>query len=69
MPATNPYYTAISAMAAKGVISGYPDGTFGANKEVLRKHFAKMIVGAMGLTGDRGRLARRESAVHRLRPR
>jgi alpha-tubulin suppressor-like RCC1 family protein len=50
VPVTNCYYAAISAMAGLTIISGYPDGTFGAEKLVLRKHFAKMIVGAMGLT-------------------
>jgi hypothetical protein len=50
VPASSPYYAAISAMASKAVIGGYPDGTFGPDKLVLRKHFAKMIVGAMGLT-------------------
>ena len=49
VPATHPYYAAISAMAAQGIIGGYSDGTFGPDKLVLRKHFAKMIVGAMGL--------------------
>lgn len=49
VPATHPYYAAISAMAAQGIIGGYTDGTFGPDKLVLRKHFAKMIVGAMGL--------------------
>ena len=48
--AAHPYYAAISAMASKGAIGGYPDGTFGPDKPVLRKHFAKMIVGAMDLT-------------------
>jgi len=49
VPATHPYYAAISAMAARSIINGYPDGSFGPDKAVLRKHFAKMIVGAMGL--------------------
>jgi 5'-nucleotidase / UDP-sugar diphosphatase len=50
VPATSPYYAAISAMAGRGIINGYTDGTFGPDKPVLCKHFAKMIVGAMGLT-------------------
>jgi alpha-tubulin suppressor-like RCC1 family protein len=49
VPVTNPYYAAISAMATQSIISGYSDGTFGPDKLVLRQHFAKMIVGAMGL--------------------
>jgi alpha-tubulin suppressor-like RCC1 family protein len=50
VPATHPYFAAVSAMAAMGAVSGYQDGTFGPDKPVLRKHFAKMIVGAMGIT-------------------
>jgi alpha-tubulin suppressor-like RCC1 family protein len=50
VPGNHPYYAAISAMASQGIIGGYTDGTFGPDKLVLRKHFAKMIVGAMGLT-------------------
>jgi alpha-tubulin suppressor-like RCC1 family protein len=50
VPASSPYYAAIASMASKAIIGGYPDGTFGPDKLVLRKHFAKMIVGAMGLT-------------------
>ena len=47
--ANNPYYAAISGMAGMGIINGYSDGTFRPNNLVLRKQFAKMIVGAMGL--------------------
>ena len=50
VPASNPYYAAISALSSRGIISGFADGTFGPDKLVLRKQFAKMIVGAMGLT-------------------
>jgi alpha-tubulin suppressor-like RCC1 family protein len=49
VPPENPYYTAISAMADRNIISGYLDGTFGPEGPVLRAQFAKMIVGAMGL--------------------
>ena len=48
--ASHPYYSAITDLASRGIISGYADGTFGPSKLVLRKQFAKMIVGAMGLT-------------------
>ena len=47
--ASNPYSTAIANMAALGVIGGFADGTFGPDRPVLRKQFAKMIVGTMGL--------------------
>ena len=50
VPASNPYYAAITALSSRGIISGFSDGTFGPDKPVLRKQFAKMIVGAMGLT-------------------
>jgi hypothetical protein len=46
---TDPYYQAISAMARAGALGGYPDGTFRPDNLVTRQHFAKMIVGAMGL--------------------
>ncbi|MGI5939971.1 MAG: S-layer homology domain-containing protein [Thermoleophilia bacterium] len=47
--ASSPYKTAIQTMAARGIIAGYSDGTFRPNNLVMRKHFAKMIVGVMGL--------------------
>lgn len=46
---SSPYKTAISTMASLGIISGYGNGTFGPDNLVMRKHFAKMIVGAMDL--------------------
>jgi hypothetical protein len=50
VPASHPYCGAITDLASRGIISGFPDGTFSPNKLVSRKQFAKMIVGAMGLT-------------------
>jgi alpha-tubulin suppressor-like RCC1 family protein len=47
VPAGHPYHWAISDMAELGIISGYPDGTFRPDNLVLRKHFAKWIVGAL----------------------
>lgn len=43
---TEGYYAAaaIKALAAEGVISGYPDGTFRPANPVKRQEFAKMIV-------------------------
>jgi hypothetical protein len=49
VPTDHPYYVAISDLSSRGIISGYADGSFGPNKQVLRKHFAKMIVGSVGL--------------------
>jgi hypothetical protein len=48
VPASHPYYTAITGMAAAGVIGGYTDGSFGPNNPVMRQQFAKMIVGTLG---------------------
>jgi len=49
VPADYPYYEAIEGMAAAGVISGFPDGTFGPQLLVTRQQFAKMIVLTLGL--------------------
>ncbi len=38
------YYEYIKRLAESGVIGGYPDGTFGPNKEVTRAEFLKMIL-------------------------
>jgi hypothetical protein len=48
--ASHPYFTAISGMAARDIIVGYPDGDFGPADLVIRQQFAKMIVKTLGLT-------------------
>jgi hypothetical protein len=48
--AASPYVTAIDALAARGIIGGYADGTFRPNEIVKRAQFAKMIDGALGIT-------------------
>jgi hypothetical protein len=53
--AGSPYRDQINDLANRGVISGYPDGTFRPNNPVIRQQFAKMIVKALELpvsTGD-----------------
>ena len=42
--ASSPYGAAIEAMAARGVIGGYTDGTFRPDESVKRMQFAKMVV-------------------------
>jgi hypothetical protein len=42
---------AVNVLSALGVVSGYPDGTFGPDKIVTRAEMAKLIVSALGL-GD-----------------
>ena len=41
-------YDAIQSLAAKGVIIGYPDGTFGGNRALTRYEFAMAIARAIG---------------------
>ena len=40
---------AVAVLSALGVVSGYPDGTFGPDKIVTRGEMAKLIVSALGL--------------------
>jgi lysophospholipase L1-like esterase len=44
-----PYQSAIADLSARGVVSGYPDGSFHPDDPVLRAQFAKMIVKALGI--------------------
>jgi hypothetical protein len=48
VPATHPYYTAITDLASRGIIGGYKNGEFGPGDLVTRQQFAKMIVGTGG---------------------
>jgi hypothetical protein len=61
VPSTHPYYEAINYLANKdnpntgdNIINGYDDGTFRPNNEVVRQHFAKMIVNVLGLAVPEG---------------
>ena len=47
--ANDPYVTAISDLASRVVINGFPDGTFRPDTPVTREQFAKMIVKTLGL--------------------
>lgn len=49
VPQTHWAYEAITAMANKGAVSGYPNGKFGPNDAVTREQFAKMMVIALDL--------------------
>jgi hypothetical protein len=48
--AGHPYQAQIVAMAKRGIVNGFTDGTFRPEKPVTRQQFAKMIVKALGLT-------------------
>lgn len=43
---SNPFYTEISSLATRGVISGYPDGTFRPQVETTRGQMAKIVAKA-----------------------
>ena len=40
---------AVDALSAKGIISGYPDGSFAPDRAVNRMEFVKMLVAAFGI--------------------
>ncbi len=42
-------YSAISSLASKGIIVGYPDGTFKPDASITRAEFATMLVKALAL--------------------
>jgi hypothetical protein len=44
VPASHPYYAAITDLANRGIIGGYQNGNFGPSDAVQRQQFAKMIV-------------------------
>ncbi|MCL5735997.1 MAG: S-layer homology domain-containing protein [Actinobacteria bacterium] len=49
VPASHPYYIAISGMATQQIIGGYVNGSFGPEDLVTRQQFSKMIVLTLGL--------------------
>jgi hypothetical protein len=56
VPTTFWGYYAISSLSSKGIVSGYPDGTFEPNADITRAEFAAMLAKALGLstTGTTG---------------
>jgi len=50
VPASHPYYEAITDLASRGIINGKADGKFWPDAEVTRQQFAKMIVGTLGIS-------------------
>ena len=49
VPTTHPYYVAITDLAGRAIIGGFPDGSFRPEANVIRQQFAKMIVLTLGL--------------------
>ncbi len=54
VPATYWAHNAIETIAAKGIISGFPDGTFQPDAPVTRAQFVKMLVLTLGLKAGVG---------------
>lgn len=50
VPAYHTYSSAVTPLAAAGVISGFADGTFRPQQRVMRQQFAKMVLLALGWT-------------------
>lgn len=44
---TSPYWEMIENLQEKGLISGYPDGTFRPNEQISRKHVAQLLNNAL----------------------
>lgn len=49
VPVTSAYYPYIAALANAGIISGYQDGTFRPNAQILRQQMAKILTLGYGL--------------------
>jgi|GEM_PF-6650078 len=47
--ATSPYKDAIGNLKQKGIIGGYPDGTYKPKNAINRAEFIKIVMGAVGL--------------------
>jgi len=52
VPSSHPYAQAIQWGKESGVLSGYPDGTFGPDRTVNRAEFLKIVLGAKGSDVD-----------------
>jgi len=49
VPKTNGYYQYIETLAAKGIIGGYPDGTFKSGNSLSRAQMAKIVANSFDL--------------------
>ncbi len=54
VPAGSPACAAIERLAARRVLSGYPDGSFQPDRGVTRAEFAKMLVATLNKAADPG---------------
>jgi len=52
VPKSHPYYGAIAALANKGYIKGFPDGTYGTTQTLTRGQMAKILTNAFELQAE-----------------
>ena len=57
-------YDAINFAKDRGIIQGYPDGTFKPNESITESQFAKMLAEFLSLKDDKGDLVKATSASH-----
>lgn len=50
VPSLHPGCTAIESLAQRGIISGYPDGTFQPERQITRAEFARLLTAMKGWT-------------------
>ena len=51
------YEAAVSALVELGIVNGYEDGTYRADKTVTRAEMAKFLVVSAGMPGESGKVA------------
>jgi 5'-nucleotidase/UDP-sugar diphosphatase len=51
---SQPFYSWIKCLACRGIISGYPDGTFRPDADITRGQLAKIVANAAGFSEDPG---------------
>ena len=50
----SPFYTFVRCLACRGIVTGYPDGTFRPANPVTRGQLSKIVANAAGLSGPPG---------------
>jgi hypothetical protein len=54
VPPGSPFYPYVTCLACRGVISGYPDGTFRPGADVTRAEISKIVSNSAGFNDDPG---------------
>ncbi len=49
---TDMFYYSINELVERGILAGFPDGSFRADHSIVRAHAAKIIAGVLGLDTD-----------------